>query len=112
MSYPMFSNEFSDWEHPAHFTLVKKKIVDHEVIEFGDSIQFDGVFYPMKPQQVVLKPEGQRTWQWWTLLTPKELMMDDVVTFNNIEYRVFGKQDFWHISGEYIYDLAEAFHSL
>jgi hypothetical protein len=112
MSYPAFGNEFGDWESNAHFTLVSKTIVDFELAESGDSIEFDGILQPLKSQQVNQKPEGQRIWRWWSLITEQELKMDDVVNFNHIDYRVFAKEDFSDITGRYVYELAEAFHTI
>lgn len=110
MSFPKFGAEFNDWNEIGKFTLVTKAMVDFETQEIGDSVIFSGILYPMKAQQIALKPEGQRAWKWWGLISEKELSVDDVVEYHDIQYRVFAKTDWSYISGKYLYDLAEAFH--
>ena len=110
MSFPKFGNEFNDWNQVGKFILITKTLVDYEVSESGDKIRFSGIFYPMKNQQISLKPEGQRAWRWWSLITSQPLAMDDIVEYSNVQYRVFSKADWSFIAGKYTYDLAEAFH--
>ena len=112
MGFPKFGNEFNDWNQPGKFILITKVLQDFEVAEVGDKVSFSGIFYPMKPQQIALKPEGQRTWKWWSLISKQKLEMDDIVEYHCIQYRVFSKADWSFTAGRYLYDLAEAFHEL
>jgi hypothetical protein len=112
MSYPKFGNEFGDWLTRGKFTLLDKSVVDHEVVETGDETLFSGIFQPMKATVVALKPEGQRTWKWDSLITSKALELDDVILYKSVKYRVFAKQDYKDITGYNVYDIAEAFHTL
>lgn len=112
MSFPIFNNEFGDWEKTGSFKLIHKEIIDHELQETGNGILFNGLFYSMKPQEIMFKPEGQRTWRWFTLITSQVLKIDDIVQFNCLDYRVFRKQDFYDHAGKYIYDIAEGFREL
>ena len=112
MSFPKFDNEFNDWMQNGEFTMLDKEIVDHELSETGDTDKFSGIFQPMQAAKVALKPEGQRIWQWYSLISKQQLQLDDVVVFEKVKYRVFGQSPYINITGFNSYDLAEAFHSL
>ena len=112
MSFPGFGTEFNEWMKQEKFIKVTKEVEDYELVESGNTVEFTGLFVPMSAQKVALKPEGQRTWRWWTLITSQELSMDDVVINKEVEYRVFGKEDYFEHIHHYNYELAEAFHEV
>ena len=112
MPIPDMSEALFDWETSVLFSLVTKTVVDFEVSEAAAiNVTFLGVYYPMKPTQIALKPEGQRTWQWWTMITTKQLSLDDIIVDpNSVDFRVMVKKDYSQ-SGFYEYELTEKFSS-
>ncbi len=95
---------------PMTFVKVTKTNVDGLVQEIENKVRTTATRYPMKPQEVALKPEGQRTWKWETLLAVADLILkpDDIVKFDGQPYRVMGKSD-WKEYGFVQYDLAQDF---
>ena len=112
MSFPAFGNEFSNWEQPVTFNVITKTIVDHETVETSTSISGSGVVYTSNAQEIALKPEGQRTWKFYHLITAvTELQLDDIIQCNdNKRYRIMGKED-WSQAGFYDYDMTEAYNA-
>ncbi len=45
------------------FTVVQKAAVDFEAIETPETqVYFDGSLQPMRPRELMVKPEGERKW--------------------------------------------------
>lgn len=109
MNFPDMSETIAEWGEGSTFQKIEKITQDHQVVERRTGAAFDGLFYPMSPQEVKVKPEGQRTWRWWTLVTPETLETDYVVVdASGIQYRVTEKED-WGSAGFYKYGLTEAY---
>ena len=110
MPFPNMQDAFADWTLSTKFAIVEKSVVDFEVKETQLEYNIQGLFYPMKPQEILLKPEGQRTWKWWTLITLKLLKLDDIITdMDGKKYRVMAKYDYSNTGNFYQYELTQAF---
>lgn len=101
-------------ENTVGLTLVQKTVDDHELVESSKvkpPLFFQGVLEPLSPQRLLIKPEGQRTWKWWTLLTDLQLQLDDQVKDQMGKlYRVVTLRD-WSQAGYYEYEILEG-HSV
>lgn len=108
MTFPNVAEAFSGWTDAIQFSVIKKNIADFEVIESSlDVITFEGQLEPLKPREVMIKPEGQRAWKWWTLWTTSELALDNVVQDDGgKQYRVMSIQD-WRNAEYFQYELAQ-----
>jgi len=107
---PQMGQAVAAWMQPLEFTLVGKEIVDHLVVETYISKRSFGVRAPLRPQELALKPEGQRAWRWEQIhaLPGLGLAIDDIVVFSDTRYRVMSKQNFSEY-GYVLYDICEAF---
>lgn len=90
------------------FACIGKTTEDFEVIEnTNDVIEFDGVMQPLPARKLVIKPEGQRSWKWWTLWTETLLNLDDVVRDDDgRQFRVMTQSD-WRKGGYLEYEIAQ-----
>ena len=106
--FPDMSDVLSGFSETIKFAVVSKAIVDYEVSETKSSIEyFTGVKQPLSAQKLRVKPEGQRTWRWWTMWSTKQLKLDDIIKDNcNREYRVMESSD-WREAGHFVYELIE-----
>lgn len=108
-NFPNMDDAFEEWSNATTFKVVTKTNVNGYITESTSSSTLQGVLVPMQFQRIYLKPEGQRTWKWETLITKTKLNLDDVIVDNNnIQYRVFGIQDYSK-AGFYEYELVQGF---
>lgn len=107
---PDVSTALKNWMQPMTFGLVTKVVENFQVKETMLNISFQGVWQPFSPKQLLLKPEGQRSWSWFWLHaeTGLNLEPDQVVTYVNKQYRVMAKNDY-NLYGYVEYHLIEDF---
>lgn len=110
MSIPAVDDALWGLDETEQLRVITKTFVDFEVVESNDdgpAIWIDGILQPMNSQDLVIKPEGQRTWQWWTLYTESMLDLDWVVVNpDGARLRVMGSKD-WQGGGYRVYELAQ-----
>ena len=106
--FPDMSDVLSGFSETIQFAVVSKAIVDYELSETKASIEYStGVKQPLPSQKLRVKPEGQRTWRWWTMWSTKQLKLDDIIKDNcNREYRVMESSD-WREAGHFVYEIVE-----
>lgn len=93
---PLVTGGITDYMQQMTFTKVTKGVLDFDVQETPVSTTFFGCWQPFSTQQLLLKPEGQRAWHWYTLhaYPTVVLVVDEVIKFLGIQYRVMGKWDY------------------
>jgi len=107
--FPGVLESFRDWGQYLTFNKITKTIVDYQVVETPFERSFEGMLLTQTPQQLSIKPEGQRTWMWWTLVTDELLTLDDIIKDeHNTEYRLMTKSNF-AIAGFYSYEIVEQY---
>lgn len=103
---PQVNDALWDMVDFLNFSVMGKAVSDHQVVELENvTTTFLGNLQPQTPQQLLVKPEGQRSWIWWMLWTEQELMLDWIVMDQNLrKFRVMSKYN-WQ--GYYQYELRE-----
>ena len=108
--FPNMARAFSPFRNDTRLKRVTKTITDFEVAETTEEEPITGMFYPMKAQDIAFKPEGQRAWHWYKLLTARKLALDDIIKDpDGVQYRVTAIRDWKHYGGYFEYDMAEQF---
>lgn len=84
------------WYQPMVFTKVVKKVENFQNVETAVDIYFRGVWQPFTERKLLIKPEGQRSWTWYTVQADTTLVLhtDEVVRYLGIQYRVMAKFDY------------------
>jgi hypothetical protein len=92
---PDVSEALWDLTDAIEFRLVKKEAVDFQSKEtLLDSEPFQGTLVPVPPTDLMVKPEGQRAWQWWTLFTIMDLIPGaEVTTGDGKQFKVMSHLD-------------------
>ena len=93
---PDVSGALKDWFQPMTFTRIAKTTVGFESVETPTPIAFQGVLQPFQARQLMIKPEGQRAWTWFTLHADPvlTLQVDEIVLYNGLQTRVMSRKDF------------------
>lgn len=109
---PNMSETVSEWFQNVIFDLIKKITVNFEVQELHTQIIFQGIVENISPQQLEMKPEGQRKWQWISVWATPELILqpDDIFRYRDKNYRVMSKND-WSAYGYVQYEAMEDYTS-
>lgn len=92
---PDVSGALQDYYQTLSFEPVLKTVNGFQVVEVGNPIVFRGTMQPLSERQLMLKPEGERAWTWWTCHSDPvlTLQVDDVVLWNGKQTRVMGRKD-------------------
>lgn len=109
-SLPDLSGALLSWFQPMDFTLITKAVVNAQLTEIEVPYSYMGVRQPFTVQQLLIKPEGQRSWKWETIHAYPELNLktDDIIVFNAVTYRVMQKLD-WSEYAFVEYHICEAY---
>lgn len=84
------------WFQPMVFTRVVKATENYQVVERAQNVYFRGVWQPFTDRKLQMKPEGQRSWKWYTVHADLALVLenDEVVKYLGTQYRVMGIADY------------------
>ena len=93
---PDVSGALQQYYQAMVFTPVAKIVEGFQVEEIGNPINFRGVMQPFTGRQLLLRPEGERAWTWFTLNSDIALSLnvDDVVIWKGKQTRVMGRKDY------------------
>lgn len=85
---------FWNWADPVQFNVVTTQAVDGEAIDvLENQIVFDGVLEPITGRQLLIKPEGERKFNYLNLWTEQVLQADSIIQSETGEtYRVLKKK--------------------
>ena len=104
---PNVYNSLLNWYQKMTLKRIEKKVIDAKEVEIETSFNSLGLIEPMKPQEISMKPYGQRAWKWNNLFTTTaDFRVEDVIDFRGTRFRVLNKIDF-SIYGYFKYELVE-----
>lgn len=108
---PNVQGALADWFQKLTFVKMKKEIVNFSVAETPVPYSFMGVRQPMSPRQLMIKPEGERSWDWQTIHAYPDLILenDDRIFFGGVPYRVMNKSD-WKEYGYVEYQIVRDYN--
>lgn len=91
------SAAFSGWTMPITLVVIKQRIIEGFNKDVGSNKTFNGTIQPLSPKQLILKPEGERAWEWIMIhCETGELLLDDGdrIVYNGKTYKVMGNNDY------------------
>lgn len=113
LSVPNMSSALDNWFQQLKMSIVTKTIVNFILVESLVEQTIMAVRQPLSARQLLIKPEGQRGWNWETLHVQgfnHNFDLDSVVIFNNIRYRVMQKNE-WQEYGYVEYHIVQDFEN-
>jgi hypothetical protein len=97
------------WFMPLALTIVRKITQDFQTREVEVQHETRGVIQPMSTAKLAIKPEGERTWKWWTVHATTDLVLqtdDVIIPRGKPRLRIMGQGD-WSNSGFVVYEAVE-----
>lgn len=94
---PNMSTTLNGWEAPLSLIRITQTVDNGDVETVEEHINFQGVWQPLKDEQLQFKPEGQRSWEWfWIHAKAGTLNLNtaDKIIFNGDRYKVMDKKDY------------------
>ena len=94
---PQMSQTLTGWEVPLTLIRIIQSVDEGDAVYAEQKINFMGVWQPLRTEQLQLKPEGQRSWEWiWIHAKSGALNLEtaDRVFFNKKLYKVIEKKDY------------------
>lgn len=93
---PNMANTLNGWEVTLTLVKVKQTISEGDLIPIENKYDFIGVIQPMQTEQLLTKPEGQRSWNYYWIHTKSNLPFQtaDKIIFKNIKYKITGIKDY------------------
>lgn len=94
---PNMSNTLTSWLIPLTLEKITQSIVNGDVVQTTQKIDFRGVWQALKDEQLQFKEEGQRSWSWYWLHAQAgtlNLQTQDKIIFNNVRYKVMTVKDY------------------
>lgn len=110
-SFPNMAGAIKAWMQPLVFVEVCKS-QDEQFLTVESYVprKAFGIRVPLKPQELMFKPEGQRAWKWEQIFSTPSLVLgiDAIIEFEKRRYRVMSKTDYSQY-GYVIYDICQDF---
>ena len=105
---PYLATAIRGWTQKRQVELVTQTVVSHVPTESRVTTQLDINIQPTPAQEVIRRPEDQRSWKYWTLIVREGpvLDIDDVAVVESISYRITHVHN-WSESGFQKYQAIE-----
>lgn len=94
---PDVSSTLTGWEIDMYAIYVKQEMIDGEIINQDIKQKIIGTLQPLKAEEVNLKPEGQRAWQWYDIHVKSSypiLRVEQKIKVGDIEYKIMAVKDY------------------
>lgn len=112
-SMPQMSSAFAGWAVNLQLIKIMQEVQNGFVLEAEDYFSVFGIWQPFQPEQLILKPEGQRSWEWIQLHIQGNntaFETNDRIQRDQKVYKVMSVQDYrlnnfteYHLCRDYDY---------
>lgn len=104
---PQMRNTLTGWEVPLSLIKITQSIIDGDVVKAEETINFLGVWQPLRDDELQFKPEGQRSWSWYWIHAKSgtlNLQTQDKIIFQGQRYKVMAVKNY-NIYGYITYEV-------
>jgi len=108
--FPQIKYAFKNWQQNITLVKITQSIINYKNVEEEQVLSFKGVIQPLQAEQLKIKPEGQRDWQWLMIHTNKEIALNvnDRIKYKNQEFKVMAKKNY-SLNDYFYYEVVEAY---
>jgi uncharacterized repeat protein (TIGR02543 family) len=109
MAIPNVSGALRGWLKSREVYLVTKTVVNHLSVQSAEVLNIPMMLQPLKPSKLIRKPEEQRNWKWFEIVTKKSERLfkhDDKIWVDGIGFRIDSVQP-WTDAGYRRYEATE-----
>lgn len=112
---PDVSEVMDGWEVNMVANYVTQILVDGMPIDVAETKNIKGIAQPLKPEEIALKEEGQRFWNWVQVHVREaiygELQPAQILIINSVPHKIMAKKD-WTLDGYREYHAIRDFESV
>jgi hypothetical protein len=113
-SMPQMEAAFSGWFSTITLTRITQVVNgDGYIQENEENINFQGTIQPLSPEELMLKPDGQRSFEWLQihcLAGSLNLKTNDQIVYNTRIYKVMSVKDY-SLNNYIQYDILEDYQN-
>lgn len=94
---PQMGAAFAGWTSRITLSKITEVIKDGLVSSVSEEICFNGVIQPLSAEKILLKPEGQRSFQWLQIhcfATKNNLATNDRIVYNGRKFKIMAEYDY------------------
>lgn len=93
---PNMAETLTGWEIPLTLIRVIQGVNEGELTTTEQTFNFMGVLQPLRTEELLLKPEGQRSWSYYWIHTKSTLDFKtaDKIIYQNKRYKVTAIKDY------------------
>lgn len=112
---PDVSEVMNGWEVSMTANYVTQAVVDGAVVDTEVNKPIKGIMQPLKAEEILLKDEGQRSFDWYQVHVRDdvygELFTTQILIINSVPYKIKAKKD-WVLNGYREYHAIRDFESV
>jgi hypothetical protein len=109
MAIPIVSGALRGWLKSREVYLITKTVVNHLSMQYAEVLNIPMMLQPLQASKLVRKPEEQRNWKWFEIVTKKSERLfkhDDKIWVDGIGFRIDSVQP-WTDAGYRRYEATE-----
>lgn len=93
---PQMDSTLTGWEVPLTLIKLTQSTDEGDLVTSETRISFKGVLQPLRTEELLLKPEGQRSWSYYWIHTKSTLDFKtaDKIIYQNKKYKVTAIKDY------------------
>ena len=90
------ANTLTGWQVPLTLVRITQNVVEGDLATTENQYPFMGVIQPLKTEELLAKPEGQRSWNYYWIHTNSNLdfRTADKILYQNTQYKITGIKDY------------------
>lgn len=94
---PQMHAAFAGWTIPITLTKIEQQVSSGFALNIKTDVAVMGTWQPLSPEQIALKPDGQRSWEWIDLhIEGKNVLFqtNDRIIKDDLTYKVMALRDY------------------